>query len=223
MQLVAPDILADACGLSPGLASAGVAIGLVLWLLGWWSHRFWIVLTTTLLAGLIGLHHGPNLRTPALVAAPLLALAAGVLALALIRVFAFAACGLAGLLAVHALAPNLGQPLVCFVVAGLLGLLLFRVCIMALSSLVGAVLLSYSGLCLLNRYGALDAVAWTEQGAVLLNWICLLIALLGFIFQFLFTRRLKRKEKADPKEEKSWDVLLGKPAWTWGNSQRKAG
>ena len=47
MQMVSPDLIADLCGLSLGLLLAGVVIGFVLWLFGWQSHRFWVVLLTT--------------------------------------------------------------------------------------------------------------------------------------------------------------------------------
>ena len=52
MQLIATDILADICGLSLVPLCTGLGIGLFLWLFGWWSHRFWVVLVTTVLAGL---------------------------------------------------------------------------------------------------------------------------------------------------------------------------
>ena len=72
--------------LSVGLCATGLVVGLALWLFGWWSHRFWVVLTTTVLAGVFGLYEAAMFRTHPLVAALLLAVAAGLLALALIRV-----------------------------------------------------------------------------------------------------------------------------------------
>ena len=77
MYLVAPDLLTDACGLSLGLIILTVPAGLVLWSLGWWSHRFWVVLFMTVLAGVCGLHVGASYNAPPLLAAVLLALAAG--------------------------------------------------------------------------------------------------------------------------------------------------
>ena len=50
MRLVAPDLVADLCGLSPGLIGLAAAVGAGLWLLGWWSHRFWVVLIATVAA-----------------------------------------------------------------------------------------------------------------------------------------------------------------------------
>src|SRR5260370_4144102 len=146
MVLVSPDILADACGLSLGLMLLTVPVGLALWLLGWWSHRFWVVLLTTVLAGVWGLHSAPSWEAPRLVAAVLLALSAGVLALALVRLIAFGAGGLGGMLLVQAVYPSLHQPLVSFLVSGLLCLLLFRPCMMALTSFAGSLLLTCAAL-----------------------------------------------------------------------------
>src|SRR4051812_14071990 len=56
MHIIATDILGDVCGLSLGLIMLVIPVGLVLWLLGWWSHRFWIVLATTVIAGIVGLN-----------------------------------------------------------------------------------------------------------------------------------------------------------------------
>src|SRR2546423_5049807 len=133
MQLIATDILADMCGLSLVPLCTGLAIGLALWLFGWWSHRFWVVLTITLLAGVYGLYEAPAWRVQPVLTAILLALAAGMLALALTRLLAFAAGGIAAVLALQALVPTLDQPLICFLAGGLLGVALFRFWIMALT------------------------------------------------------------------------------------------
>ena len=60
MQLVAPEILADGKGMSLAASGAGLALGGFVWLLGGWSHRFWLVLLTTLLLG----EHGPGRHSP---------------------------------------------------------------------------------------------------------------------------------------------------------------
>jgi hypothetical protein len=200
MYLVAPDLLTDACGLSLGLVLLALPVGLVLWLLGWWSHRFWVVLCTTVLAGVWGLHTAGNFHTPPLVAAVLLALSAGLLALALVRLVAFAAGGLCGLMLVQAVYPALSQPLITFLVCGLITLLLFRPCVMALTSFAGSLVLVTAALLLLHYNASLDAPAWSEQSATLLNWSTGLLALAGFAGQLLLDRYFFRAKS----RSRSW-------------------
>jgi hypothetical protein len=188
MQLIAPDILADASGLSPGLSVCGILLGLALWLYGWRRHRFWIVLGLTLAGGVYGLNEGASLHAQPVVAGIALACAAGLLALSLARLIAFAAAGLAALLAVQALVPTWDQPLVSFVGGGMLGVLLFRLWIMALTSLAGAQLLTYSGLCLAERLAKLNPAEFAEKQTTLLNGVCGGLAALGLLLQFCLNR-----------------------------------
>jgi hypothetical protein len=203
MQLIEPDILAEASGLSVGISACGLLLGLAVWLTGWRRHRFWVVLTITLVAGLYGLTEATALRTQPVVAGLLLALGAGLLALALARLFAFAAAGLAALLAVQALVPTWDQPLVSFMTGGLLGVLLFRLWVMVLTSLAGALLMTYSALCLVERLAKLEAAAFAEKRTVLLNWICGGVTALGLGLQLWLNRGKAGKpadkgKKADP-------------------------
>jgi MFS family permease len=202
MHLLAPDILAEAQGLSTTVSGLGLGLGLALWLTGWRGHRFWIVLCTTLLAGVFGLASGPAPGAQPLVSAVLLAVGAGALALDLSRVVAFAAGGTALSIVAHALAPTWNQPLACFVAGGLVALLLFRSCIMLLTSLAGTLLMAYSGFCLVDRLGKLDAVVWSGKHAGWLNWACVAVALLGWLVQFLLDRRRCQREEARKAEEK---------------------
>jgi hypothetical protein len=229
MNLVDPDILAEARGLPPLAPGIGLAVGLVLWIFGARSHRFWIALVITMSAGLVGLAHGPAYGMQPLVAGLLLAIAAGALALSLVRVLLFAAGGFAALAVMHAFAPNQDEPLVSFVVGGLGGILLYRFWITTLTSLIGSLLIAYSGLCLLDRLHTLDAKAWSTQNAGLLNWGCGAAAVMGILVQFLLERRRKRKAKARKDEEDEEDERPSfrhkakhKAPW-WGWMYRRAG
>jgi hypothetical protein len=195
MQLIEPDLLADASGLAPGLSACGIVLGLALWLSGWRRHRFWVVLALTLAGGIYGLNEGASLHAQPVVAGILLAAAAGLLALSLARLIAFSAAGLAALLAVQSLVPTWDQPLVSFVSGGLLGVLLFRLWIMALTSLVGSLLMTYSGLCLAERLAKLNPVGVAEKHRILLNWICGGLAVAGLGLQLL----LNRKKPGNPR------------------------
>jgi hypothetical protein len=199
MVLIPSDIMRDALGLSPGLSAIGFAVGLLLWLTGWRGHRFWIVLAATVGAGVFGLLKGPIHQIQPLVAGVLLAIAAGLLALALVRVLAFAAGGAAAWLALHSLIPApWNEPLICFLAGGLVGLLLFRLWTMILTSFGGSLLMVFSGLCLGDRLGKLDAVGWTDNQGALLTWMCVGLGLLGVIMQFLLERgRIQRERRLE--------------------------
>jgi hypothetical protein len=222
-QFIIPEILAEARSLSMGALGMCLALGVFLWLFGWWSHRFWVVLITTVLAGIFGLYESSAFQAHQLLAGLLLALAAGLLALHLVRVLAFLAGGLAGLWAAQAVVPNLTQSLICFLLFGILGSLLFRVWMMGLTSLAGTLLTAYASLSLFDRAGTMDAVAWTAQASIPLNWGCGLFAVIGVGMQYLLDRRRRRKlQKAEKPEEEprdAWDVLA---SHTW-NKYRKAG
>jgi hypothetical protein len=199
MQLIDPEILREARGLSVGLCALGTLIGLALWLTGWTYHRFWVVLGATVSAGCFGLFSSPVYRVQPLVVGLLLAVAAGVLALALIRVLAFVAGGIALWLVIHSVAPaSWHEPLVCLLVGGLAGLFLFRVWMKILTSFFGTLILTYSGLCLLDRLGKLDMIALSEQKGPMFNWACAALTLIGLGAQIVIDHRVKdRKRKKE--------------------------
>ncbi len=201
MTIVATDILGDLCGLSLGLISSLVPVGVLLWLLGWWSHRFWIVLSTTVLAGIFGLLEATSWRVQPIVVAVLLAIAAGVLALALVRVITFAAGGLASIYLVQFMFPTWNQPVICFLVGGLVCLLLFRWFFMALTSFLGSAVVVYGTLALMHYHEAMDALGWAETNATFLTLLCAAMSVVGFVVQFWFERRRMRREREHDEEE----------------------
>jgi hypothetical protein len=201
MYVVSPDFLSDASGFSAGVSCPAFFLGLLLWLLGWRSHRFWIVLIATVAAGTVGLYSGPPHTTQQVFAGLLLAVAVGVMALALVRLVAFAAGGLAACLAVQALIPQWPQPLLPFLAGGLFGLLLFRVWTMALTSAAGTLLMAYSSLCLVSSFGKVDVVALAERRATAISSVCGGVALFGLVAQLILDRRRARRSAPKKKKE----------------------
>jgi hypothetical protein len=224
MQVVAPDILADARGLSVAVSGTGLVLGLLLWLFGGRNYRFWLVLVWTVGAGIVGLQSGVAYGIQPMVAGLLSAVAAGALALALARLVAFASIGACAWVVMHALAPTWNEPLVCFLLGGLIGLLLYRFWMMVLTSVIGTVLAAYSGLCLVDQLGKVDTVAWAEANTQLLNVLCILVAALGVVAQFLVERRRGRKankpERGSGRSGRSGGQSSPpkKPWWSWGEA-----
>jgi hypothetical protein len=205
MDLIAPDILADVRQLSAILPIGGLLAGVVLWLAGWWTHRFWVVLTLTVLGGIVGLQYAAQLRTQPLPAALGVALVAGILGMTLIQLLAFLAGGVAGLLLVNLIAPVADQPFFAFLLGGLAGLLLFRFWMMALTSLTGVLLIAYSGLALAGKWITAGAAGWCEAHGQIVTILLLLAAVGGFVVQLGCDWLVHRKPapvKSAPKKDK---------------------
>ena len=198
MQLVAPDILDAAVGISPALSVTAFLVGALLWFMGGITHRFWVVLGSTVIAGVVGLFVGKRFDMQPLVAGLLLAISVGALALSLFRVVLFVAAGSAVVWLAGTVASSWVEPIACFLAGGLLGIALYKVCVVALSSLAGTLLMSYSGLLLANSFGKVDVVDLSNKHGPLLSWGVGTATILGVLVQFLIVRRGKKK----PKEEK---------------------
>jgi hypothetical protein len=183
MQLIVPDVLADAKGLSAGAAGFGVLLGLLLWAFGWRWHRFWVVFGVTLAAGLVGLTSGHAAGGQVLAVGILLAVAAGMLALELARVLAFVAAGVAAWVAVQTMLPGARELWAVFLAGGLLGLLLYRFWAMLLTSFAGAVLVGHAGLLLGQVLGGFDAVGFAAKNTAALNGVVLAASLVGLFVQ----------------------------------------
>jgi hypothetical protein len=193
MSLLAPEVLKEGLALSRPLLAAALLVGVLVWLLGSWGYRFWIVLTTTTLSGIVGLHYGPDVGMQPLVGGLLLAVATGMLALSLVRVGAFVVVGAAAVWLARTVAPNWDEGVACFLGGGLLGMLLFRLWIAVLTSFVGALLMLHAGLCLAGRCGWPAAADWAERNQPLLTWSAAAATVLGVLLQFLIQRRMNGK------------------------------
>lgn len=230
MQLLAPDILMEARGFSADISAGGLALGFLLWISGWHWRRFWIVLTATVSAGILGIATAPLHGLRPLLGGVLAGLAAGVLALALAQVVLFVAAGLAACIVVRlTLPPDWNAPLGWFLAGGTAGLFLSRFWTMIGTSFAGTVVMGYSLLCLLDRLGRLDAIALAEQQGMLLNNVCWSVALAGFILQWLLDRRRLRKrlsheDQAQQLAEKENQMYTERRRWLiWGKKYRQAG
>jgi MFS family permease len=230
MQLIAPHLLEPIRGLSGAACLAGVVLGFSVWLLGWWGHRFWIVLFATVTAGWIGFSLGRAPGVTPLVAGLLMAVSAGMMALALARVLAFVAGGLAVSAALQMLWPGGESRFLCFLGGGLAGLLLFRLWMMTLTSLAGTLITGYSAVCLMDQLGKIDAPSWVEQRTALLNWGCIGATLLGLMAQYLLERwrkqmRRHRDERAHfqrAEMQLHQERMRRRPWWKWGGKRQAA-
>jgi len=198
MHLIAPDILAEARGVSGALAGTACVFGIALWLFGWRWHRFWVVAGVTLGAGLIGLNAGKTSGGQVMAVGILLAVAAGMMALELAKVLAFVAGGIGAWLAVQWVLPQAQELWAVFLSGGLFGLLLYRLWTMVLTSLIGTLIGGHAALLLLEGILKFDAVAWSNSNIVALNGVVVAVTVLGIVVQ-----AMQAPEPAPAKEEKA--------------------
>ena len=207
MHLIAPDVLAEARGMSGAMAGTACVLGIALWLFGWRWHRFWVVAGVTLGAGLIGLNAGKTSGGQVMAVGILLAVAAGMMALELAKVLAFVAGGIGAWLAVQWVLPQAQELWAVFLSGGLFGLLLYRLWTMLLTSLMGALISGHAALLLLEGPLAFDAVAWSGAHLVALNGVIVALVVLGIVVQATQSadEEPAKDEKADEKQPKKDD------------------
>lgn len=220
MQLIVPDILAEARGLTTAMSGTLCALGIALWLFGWRWHRFWIVAGITLAAGLLGLNAGRAAGgTQIMALGILIAVAAGMMALELAKVFAFVAGGCGAWLAVQWVFPQAQELWAVFISGGLFGLLLYRLWTMLLTSLAGVLVASHSALLLLEGPAGFDAVKWVTANQAALNGVAVGIVVLGILLQAIASPEEETKE--EPKVEEPEVVqpvavsAVKRRAWWW--------
>lgn len=205
MQLITPDILTEARGLTAAMSGTLCVLGVALWLFGWRWHRFWVVAGITLAAGLLGLNAGRAAGgTQIMAVGILLAVAAGMLALELAKVFAFVAGGCGAWLAIQWVFPQAQELWAVFLSGGLFGVLLYRLWTMLLTSLIGVLMTGHAALILLEPLGSFDAVKWVNANQAAVNGAVVGLTVLGIILQAIAApdETAAKKEKSEDKEEK---------------------
>ena len=184
MHLIVPEILADARGLSAGAAGLLLAVGLLLWANGWAWHRFWVVFGITMAAGVVGMSTSRSAGgQQVLVVGVLTAVAAGMVALEAAKLLAFATGGAVSWVAVQAVFPHAQELWAAFLCGGLIGVVLFRLWTMLVTSLAGAVVAGHGGLMVVSASGSFDAAGWAGQHAAALNGAVIVATLFGVILQ----------------------------------------
>jgi MFS family permease len=211
MDIIAADMIAAMRELPLLAVLALTGCGFVLWLAGWWSHRFWATLACTIGAGIYGLQRGPEFGLKPVISGILLAVAGGALALSMARLAIFAVSGFACWWLAQALFPHWAVPVVCLVVGGLIGLLFFRFWVTLATSALGAVVLGHCVLVLAAKIvPTFDAASWCAAKVALLNALLAGATLAGLIAQYFLDKlagkisswRTSLKEEK-PKEKKA--------------------
>jgi hypothetical protein len=225
MQLIAPEILIEARGLSPGAGGFLLLVGFFLWLFGWRWHRFWVVFGMTLTAGLLGLSAGRAAGGQILAVGVLLALSAGMLALELARIVAFITGGTAAWVTSSALLPGTQELWVVFLCGGLLAIALYRLWTMLATSFLGLLICWHVLLVMAEQFAKIDSPKLAAEQAMAINGALVLATLLGVYVQSKTGRAVteegtlapdesdeknsKAKSKAEPSEDRVSSSRVG--------------
>ena len=184
MQLILPEVLSAAHGLSFGAAGFLGLLGVLLWALGWRWHRFWIVFGMTLAAGILGMQAGHAAGgRQVLIVGVLLAVSAGMLALEAAKLLAFVTGGVAAWVGVQSLYPAAQELWAVFLCGGLLGVVLYRLWTMLTMSLIGVLISSHAWLILIQETAKPNLVEWVQTQAPALNGVVIALALIGVYLQ----------------------------------------
>lgn len=194
MHFIDPDVLTAARGLSQGGSVFLLLIGLMLWTCGWRWHRFWVVFSITMIAGIIGMSAGRSAGGQVMVVGILMAVAAGVMALELARLLAFATGGTAAWMMTQTIFPAAHELWAIFLSGGLLGVVLYRLWTMLTTSFVGGIVAAHAGLVTAEGVKpGFDAAMWASSHAAALNGAAVAAAILGVVIQ----ARLSPKDHAE--------------------------
>src|SRR5262245_15989755 len=93
MGIISSKLVSEASELPSVVLVLTAAVGPALWVLGWRIHRALFVAASTVVGGMYGLAHGAALGLYPLVAAGLMSLSAGGLAMATVRIGVFVVFG----------------------------------------------------------------------------------------------------------------------------------
>lgn len=231
MQLILPEVLTTARGLSAGAAGFLLLVGALMWAAGWRWHRFWVVFGLTLAAGIVGLGAGQSAGGgQVMVVGVLLAVAAGMLALELSKILAFISGGAAAWIAAQAILPQAQELWAVFLSGGLIGVVLYRLWTMLTTSFLGILLAWHAGLVLVETLGGVDAAKWVSENTAALNGAVIAATLIGVLVQAQTTPRpataeAEKDKPAKPKPAAAVVVLdEGKKSswWRLGAARPKA-
>jgi hypothetical protein len=197
MQLISPEVLAAAKGLSPGAAGFLLFVGFLLWAFGWRWQKFWVVFGITTAAGVLGLSAGKAAGGQVLAIGVLLAFAGGVMALEVAKILAFVAGGVGAWLAAQSVLPAAQELWAVFLAGGLFGVILYRLWTMLLTSFAGVLVSWHAALVLSGPAAKFDAVAWIGEHTAAVNGAVLVVTVLGVLMQ-----TITAPGPAEPKAEK---------------------
>jgi hypothetical protein len=194
MKLISPSVLQAGQGLSITACAIAIAVGLLLWFTGWRFYRFWLVLGVTVAGGIYGLSQGDKVGMPTIITGLLIAIGAGVLGVELSRIFAFLASGFLLWLGATQLFPHAQELGFVFLIGGLIGIFMYHLWVMTLTSFLGTLISWHGTLLLLDQTQTLKAVPLAQNQSLTLSIAVLVVTILGVFVQITLWRWDRRRQ-----------------------------
>lgn len=213
MSLLTPEYLTELLDLPSAALLITLVLGLALALTGWKWHRFWLTLSLSLVAGLVGMKQAATwgIQQPAL-AGGILAATAGCLALSLARVGLFLAYGLACWYIMQRLAPAYAIPAMCICVGGIFSVVFYRFSMALLTSAIGCLMMCYSGFAYCEQQKFFPVLNLIKEQALTVHAVWTGLTLLSSLLQLYFWRKTRKKKPAEYSlEELEAERRLGFP------------
>jgi hypothetical protein len=202
MEIVSSRIVAEASELPSLVLLLTAAVGPLLWVLGWRFHRGLFVAASTFVGGMYGLAHGSAFGLYPAVAAGLMSLSAGGLAMAAMRIGVFVVFGAVLELAVRTtIAAHVDEQaqawlrVSAFFIGGLSSLLCYRFLVIAFTSLLGAYLLLVGGMAFALRQGEFDSAEIASGRPILVSSIWVGLGLAGIAGQYVLEKIHVREKR----------------------------
>ena len=202
MQILSQEALARLVDIPLPLVVAALVLAPVFWVLGWRLHRVLFVASVSLIAGMYGLVHGPKiLGINEYFAGILLAVGVGGVAIALVRIGAFVACGLVADSIAAKVAPEYFDPsllgpvrVVAFVAGGLLSVFFYRLVVVLITASLGAAMMVAGVVSLTHQSSSYDALAGGDDLQMIIAGAFVVLVLIGTGVQYLLAHRLPATE-----------------------------
>jgi hypothetical protein len=141
----------------------------------------------------------------------LLAVSAGMLALELAKVLAFATGGVAAWAAAQTVFPQAQELWAVFLSGGLVGVVLYRFWTMLMTSVLGVLLSWHATFILADSFGALDAGKFVAEHSAALNGGVIAVSIIGVLVQAKTSLQETPVEEVKEEDEKEHKPRKKKP------------
>jgi len=208
-SMISTEVLQAARGMSVAMLGTVLALGLAIWLFGWRWHRFWITCLAVATAVATTWKYG-NLwtQTPLAVAVTVIALAAGVVAVELVRLAIFVLGGVILYYLTCQYLPEFHDTWLAFPLGGLIAMLLYRLGWLIMTSILGTLIAVHAGLLLIESVVTFDSMQWSNDNILIIHIGICVWTIIGVVCQLWIDRKFDKHDENQSDENTHIPVLI---------------